>query len=157
MVSRLITPMVLVLLAACATLPATEAPRVTLSRIEPIEITLLEQRYRFTLRVQNPNPKPLTLSGLEFTLHLNQREFASGSGAADIVVPALDEALIQVDATTTLYRLFEQMQALRADPRATLSYRIEGRLFLSGRSRGLPFEHQGQIGPPPARAPTIEI
>ena len=62
------------LLAACAGLGAyRESPRASLVSIEPLDMTLLEQRYALQLRIINPNDADMPINGLSYTIEINQR------------------------------------------------------------------------------------
>jgi LEA14-like dessication related protein len=58
--------------------PGIEAPRVTVSDLELVHATLLAQRYRIVLTMQNPNTFDLPIEGLRYALVLNGKEFATG-------------------------------------------------------------------------------
>jgi LEA14-like dessication related protein len=144
------------LLGACTLLPTgLEPPRVSLVNIEPREMTLFEQRYRVSIRIQNPNPDPLRLRGLSYELDLNGKEFASGVGRSDLEVPGFGNATIDTDLTSSVFALIEQVRMLQGGG-GTLSYSLEGTLHLAGGIGRLPFQRQGDIDfrPPPVLAPT---
>jgi LEA14-like dessication related protein len=137
--------LILPLLAACAALPPTEPPRVSLSGLEPLDMTLFEQRFRLFLRVQNPNSRALPVRGLSFTVFVNERELASGVASDIAAIPAFGEAVIPVDVTSTLLHLLDQLRGLETHPGQGLRYRLQGRLYLRGLPQGLAFDEAGRI------------
>ena len=79
---KIIVLLFIAMLSGCAALQSTiETPHVTLNNLQVIDMTLLEQRYAVTLRVQNPNPIPLPISGMNFQLDINDTELGPGSKA----------------------------------------------------------------------------
>ena len=89
------------LVAACAGLQDVQTPNVTLSNIEPAsDMTLFEQRYDVTLRIQNTNNVSLPLSGLSYAVTLNGQEFARGVSRDRVVIPALGEKLVHVTVSS---------------------------------------------------------
>jgi LEA14-like dessication related protein len=146
----------LLLLAACAALEPPQAPRVRLADVILLEGGLLEQRMLVALAIANPNNFDLPLEGLAFTLELNDRPLVEGLSNQAVVVPRLGEARLPVQATTSLLNLMRQILALGEDE--TLSYRLSGRVYVTGfTARGLPFEKTGQLelrpGPEKSLAP----
>ena len=139
-----------ILVGACALLPTgLEPPRVSLVNIEPQAMTLFEQRYRVSIRIQNPNPQPLRLRGLSYRLDLNGRELASGVGRSAAEIPGLGEAVVTTELLSSVFALVEQLRLLEASGGA-LRYSLEGTLHLAGGQR-LPFQRRGEIDfrPPP--------
>lgn len=138
------------LLAGCsAGLNNLQTPEVTLSNIAPAaEMTVFEQRYDVTLRVQNPNNVVLPLSGLSYAVTLNDQEFARGVSNEKIAVPALGESLVHVTVTSGPLDWIKQIGHLQANPEINPSYRVEGVLYLDDYSgRKLPFSKAGRFMP----------
>ncbi len=149
---RLIAILVLlVLVPGCAGLPPREAPpRVNLVNLRPLEMTLFEQRYGLTLRIQNPDRHPIHIQGLSFEVELNGRPFAHGVSDRQVEVPAFGEALLEVEVVSTLFSLVEQIRQLDERAGMPLSYRISGRINSSGSLVSIPFEQKGELGGPAA-------
>lgn len=150
-----IRPLILataLLVTGCAGLgPYAEPPRVTLNAIQPLDMTLFEQRYRLRLRIQNPNETDLNVSGMSYTVYLNEREFAQGVNGGDFTVPGYGERLVEVEVTSTLFDILEQLRRERPLPRDRVTWRITGKLSLAGRPGRLPFEYSGQLDLAPAQ------
>jgi len=135
------------MLAACSALPTgLEAPKVSVADIRLAGGGLLEQRFRLTLRVHNPNDRDLPLDGLSFVLELNDMEFAQGASSRPVTLQRLGDTLVEVDGVTNLVAVLEQLQQLKsnADGREAVSYRIRGKLT-SGMMGYIPFDRHGEI------------
>jgi LEA14-like dessication related protein len=134
-------------LAACTGLPlGLEAPKVSVADIRLVGGSLLEQRFRLTLRVHNPNDRDLPLDGLSFVLELNDMEFAQGASNRPVLLQRLGDTLVEVDGVSNLQTVLQQLQQLRPAPdgREAVAYRIRGRL-VSGPTGSIPFDRRGEI------------
>jgi len=150
--SSLLTAVVVcVLVSACASLGGyREKPRVSLVSIQPLDMTLLEQRYQLVLRILNPNDVDLPLSGLSYGVEINGREFAYGVSRQAVTIPALGEAVVEVEVISSLLDMLRQLQALDDGAAHRLDYRISGRLSLANRRGKLPFDYSGSLDWQPA-------
>lgn len=144
---RLVACAALVLgLASCAALtPGLEAPRVSLAGLEIEELELFEQRYRLRLRMQNPNDAEMPIAGMDFRLHLNDVEFASGLSDQRITLPAYGEQVIDMRVTSDVTSVIGQWQKFERGELRTFSYRLSGHVRLLHRALKYPFEHRGEI------------
>ena len=138
--------LVAVLIASCAALTQQPAPpRVSVASLQFISMDVFEQRYRVGLRLQNPNDFALPLSGLEFTLSLNDSDFATGVSPEAVTLPRLGEATMSVDVTSNLLKLLEQAQAMNRAGADALRYRIHGSVAVSDLAIRLPFDTAGEV------------
>ena len=136
----------LVGVTGCATLGRHPTPiRVTLSNIQIEEVTLFEQLYTVTLRVQNRTQFPLGLRGGSFDLVINDREFGAGVSDAQVDIPAFGDAQMQLRLVSTLFGMVGFIQGLKEGSGAPLSYEISGRLKIEGSFGGLSFREQGEF------------
>jgi LEA14-like dessication related protein len=143
--NALLPSMLCALLAACAsTRSLEESPRVSIVALRPISIGLLEQRYTVQLRVQNPNRVDLAIQGLDYTIEVNERSFASGVNASDVLIPAFGEELVEVIVSSNLTSLMRQIQLL-AERKEPLRYRITGRIAIAGIPGTVPYSHDGEL------------
>lgn len=139
--------------AGCVSLQL-QPPHVTVSDIDLVDATLLEQRFALTLRVQNPNDADISISGLDFDVQINGRHFARGVSDRAVTLPRFGEAVLEVDAVSDLASVLRQLMELGKDGRPGLEYRVSGRL--ATRSLGsVPFESRGELTLPdlPRRSP----
>ena len=113
--------------SGCSTLmAAVEPPQLSLSKVQMLSSTLLEQRYRLTLRVNNPNAVTLPISGMSYAVKFAGVDFASGVTPNAFRIPARGEHLVDIDVSTNLLRSAQQlMTILRNDP-DSLDYELTG-------------------------------
>ncbi len=112
--------------------------------LEPQSSTLLEQRLRVDLRVQNPNDLELAVDGVRIALDVNGKRFARGVSDESFAVPRLGEATFSLMTTTSVFDVVRQVMAVSKSQ--SLDYEMSGRLFLaSGLRRSVSFERTGQL------------
>jgi LEA14-like dessication related protein len=138
--------MVAACLAGCAALaPKLEAPDLSIVNVELMDSTLLEQRMRVRMRVQNPNDRSLPVRGLSYTLEVDGQELAQGVSDNSFNVPAFGETefdmTLRTNMALTLLRVLGKGGSTNTD---AIGYLIRGRVSLSeGFVRSIPFEHRG--------------
>jgi len=134
-----------VFLASCTTMTELtdqpESPEVLLVNITPLDTTMFEQRLQVDLRVRNPNDYDLEVTGLDFTLHLNEQRLARGLSNNASTIPRLGDAVITVETTTSTFDILRQFLALRE--RQEVDYQVDGVLYTQGAR--LPFENKGVL------------
>ena len=144
------------LLVACAGMePQRDPVRVTVSGIQVLESTLLEQLYLVTLRIQNHEPQAITINGGSFDLEINGRDFGSGVTDQTVTVPGYADAKVAVRMVSTVFGVVRLIQGMRERTDQTLEWEISGRLSLEGALTGMSFSEAGEIslpdrGPEPA-------
>lgn len=145
---KIIALFLVAMLNGCAVLQsAIEVPQVTLNNLQLLDMTLLEQRYAVTLRVQNPNPVPLPLTGMNFQLAINDTELGRGVTHEAVTVPAYGETLVKITLVSNLMRVYEQIRGLEGGTARNLRYRLSGGISLSSRMGKLPFDYRGEFNP----------
>ena len=133
-------------LGGCATLPAgTEPPYLSITSIEPVEITPLEQKYRLKLRVQNPNDHDLDISGMSYILEINGQPFLKGVSDDAVTVPRYGESVIELGGVSTLFGFVQQIRTLQQRQGQDIEYKLSGKLSLSGGLGRLPFSYEGSL------------
>ena len=146
LLKSLFTVMAALLVAGCASMmKQAERPEVSLTNITLIESTLLEQRYRVQVRVQNPNNFDLPIDGLQMRLELNNQPFVTAVSAAPVNVPRFGTALVEIEAVSTLAGLLQQLKGVTATKAEVVSYKLSGKAHLSGSAMALPFSQEGDI------------
>ncbi len=121
-----------------------ETPRISVVNLHLVEATVFEQNYRIQLRIQNPNTFEIPVKGLQYTIELNDQHFASGVSNHSAAIPALDSAVIEVEAISTLLSFFRQFNNLQQGKLETISYRLNGKIHLTD----LPsqsFDYRGEM------------
>jgi LEA14-like dessication related protein len=144
-----------VLFSGCAGLGTyREPPRVSLISIQPKEVGVLEQRYALQLRILNPNDTALPVAGMQYSLQINDHEFAYGVSRQPVSIPAYGEALLDVDVVSNLLSVLRQLQEASAGKQESLKYRLSGSLSLENRLGKLPFDYHGELDYQPAGSTT---
>lgn len=134
------------LISGCATTgELANPPRVSLASLRLAEVGLVEQRYAARLRVQNPNDTRLHVRGMEYTIYVNGQKFADGVSGRNFSVPEYSEKIIEVNLTSTVLRVFEQLRNLGEGESKIFRYRISGSLSLAGPLARIPFSHEDAI------------
>jgi LEA14-like dessication related protein len=131
-------------LAACTPSQFSVSPDVTLVDMQPLDMSLFEQRMAVTLRIRNPNNAALPVDGMRFSLEVNGMPFATGLSNRAVTVPRLAEATIEAEASVATTNLIRQVVDAPGNDR--LSYRVAGTLFLAGNVLGsVPFDQHGEF------------
>lgn len=132
-------------LSGCALLvPKLQTPRLSVVNIELRQASLLQQRLRVRVRVENPNDRSLPIQGLSYTLYISGQAFASGASEASFVVPALGTAEFDMDVTANAAGAL--FTILAKPPGQSIDYQMKGRVELSrGWLRSIPFEQNGSF------------
>lgn len=129
-VSNPIVLLLFLIVAGCASGPEADfvSPQVRLVNLEELDSRGIQKRFRVTLRVQNRNTFPLSISGYIVNLNLNGRNVADGVNNGAMVLPGLSEEIVVVDTTTDLFEVMQTV--LDFAGRNSLSFGINGRLFV---------------------------
>ncbi|GMQ95600.1 MAG: LEA type 2 family protein [Gammaproteobacteria bacterium] len=134
------------LLTGCAIMGGlSEPPRVSLASIAPVDLQLFEQRFRVTLRVQNPNSKDITIRGLDYEIVVNDKLFAQGVSGKPFTIPANGESAVEVEVVSTLQRVMEQLQELGNRGKPSIDYAISGRVSIDGIPVPVPFDYRDTL------------
>ncbi len=134
----------LLFLTGCAGLTLDRPLQIQLVDVLPLDMTILEQRMRVSIRIRNPNNQPVTISGLRFSLALNKNSLLEAVSNKTVKVPRLGEAVTTVSASTTTFALIRQ--ALEIDPEKPIDYRLDGTAFIADAfGSRIPFHTEGRI------------
>lgn len=141
---------IMLLLAGCAGLSGgpIAPPNVSLVDLRVIDAGLFEQRYGLKLRLQNPNPVPMPVSGMAYKVSLNDVDFGSGVSRQATTVPAYGDEVVEVEVVSNLFTLLKRVQDLQAGRGQGLRIAIAGGVNLANRAGELPFRLQGELGRP---------
>jgi LEA14-like dessication related protein len=147
-------------LGACAALKP-KPPEVSLSSVRFVEMGLAEQRFVLVLRVQNPNGRDFTVTGLAYEAEVGGKPFAKGVSNQRTVLAAYGETLLEVPATARLAHLFKGLlgglDALLGGKEGAgeLDYRVHGTVEVEGLG-SLPFDRKGKVRiGPEKKAPAL--
>ncbi len=146
---KLISLFFAVIIGGCAAMPSSlEAPHVSLTDLRPLDASLFEQRFALKIRVQNPNPVALPVTGMSFRLDINDVELGRGVSDRMVTVPAYGEAVLELNLVSNFVRIINQIRALESGKGQNLRYRLAGGISVADRLGKLPFDYRGEIGPP---------
>lgn len=142
-----------IMLALCAALCAcgslgrvVDPPRVTLTNVALVQANLLEQRYRLTLRVQNPNSMAIPIRGLDYAVKLSGIDFASGTTPNGFTLAALGEDTVDIDVSTNLLDSARQIYTLLRQKPDNLDYQLSGKIVVDMPFiKSIPFSRTGQV------------
>lgn len=144
---KLVTLWLAVMLTGCAAWQTPlETLHVTLVDLRMLDMTLFEQRYGLKIRLQNPNPVELPITGMNFRLDVNDSELGRGVSDQPVTVPAYGEAVVEINLTSNLVRIFDQIRGLESGKGQNLRYRLAGGISVANRMGKLPFDYQGEFG-----------
>jgi LEA14-like dessication related protein len=118
---------VALLLSACAVFHF-QAPDITPTAVELIDVALDRQRFKVSLHVYNPNERALPIKSAHCTLEIEGVEVGSGETSAPFNVPAHGEADFDMIVTTNFAKSVPDL-LLRVARRGQLpdvSYRVSG-------------------------------
>ncbi|MEY6433960.1 LEA type 2 family protein [Thioalkalicoccus limnaeus] len=139
--------MAAVLVAGCASLRSDyEPPAVMLDSFRLLPSEGLAPRFALGLRVVNPNPAPLPLTGLSYDVALAGQRLITGVARDLKTVPAFGESTVELQAGVDLISgvlLFQQI--LATSPSDEIDYRLRARLSTGGLTRLLTLEESGTL------------
>lgn len=119
-------------LAGCA---ATESmihsPDVDLTHVRVAELGFSNQSFELGFDVYNPNPFPLPVRGIRYTVHLNDHRFAGGETNGALTVPAAGDGSFVIEVDLDLLRSGADVSSiLRSGMRENVDYELFGALEL---------------------------
>jgi LEA14-like dessication related protein len=116
---------VALLLSACAVFHF-QAPDVTPTAVELMDVALDQQRFRVALHVQNPNDRALPIKWVHCSLQVEGVEVGQGETTEPFNVPARGETDVNMVVTTNFAKSVPDL-LLRIARRGQLpSYRLSG-------------------------------
>lgn len=135
----------LLMLGACVTPQSVQAPQIALENVRLLEARGLMQMVRVDLMVTNPNDFDIPLTGLDFSMTVNGKEFAQGLSNAAVTVPRRSRATVPVEVAISMLSVLRQIQAVQKS--GTLDYHLSGTAFLDHvLLPRLDFERAGSLG-----------
>ena len=146
----LLLAFVLLSLSACSSINTlrqiVDPPTVSLVDVRLVSAGLLEQRYRLSLRVQNPNSVAIPINGMNYSVGLGGSEFARGVTASSFVLPAKGEDLVEIDVSTNLLDSARHVYALLKSGEDNVDYNLSGNVQVDlPFVKSMPFSRSGQV------------
>ncbi len=137
--------LVFVLVACAAIAPKFEKPNLSVANIEMLNGNFLQQNFKVTFKIQNPNDRALPVNGLRAQLKVNGESIASGVSNHAFVVPALGES--EFDMTITANMALALLKfANKTDQKSAVDYDLVGNVSIDlPFLRDLPFTQHGSF------------
>jgi len=117
------------LLAACATAPKLEPPKVSITDLKVVSAEVWVQHLKVRLQLHNPNDRELPVKALEYTIEIAGQNVGNGSYAESFVVPAHGDAEFDTNVTTNLAGAV--LKLVTHVPRTLIAYRLAGKITLA--------------------------
>jgi len=133
------------LLAACATAPKLEPPKVSVVGLKVVSAEVWVQHLKVRLLLHNPNDRTLPVTALEYTIEIAGQNVASGSYAESFVVPAHGDAEFDTNVTANLASAV--LRLLTHVPSTLVPYRLAGKITLAEGLGRIPFEEHASFTP----------
>jgi LEA14-like dessication related protein len=112
-------------------------PDVQLIKVDVVKARLLEQQFRLRFRIDNPNGVSLPVRGLDYDVHLNGIQLATGYSNEWFTVPAHGHHTFEIPVRTNLWRHVRQIVKALEKPDVPIRYSLKGEVktgMLFGRS-----------------------
>ena len=140
-----VLPGVAVLLGACAVMHL-QAPDITPTAVELVDVALDQQRFKVTLHVQNPNDRALPIKSVKVALEIEGVEVGRGESTEPFNVPAHGETDFDMIVTTNAASSVPDLLVRVVRGGKLPSYRLSGTVnpdiaYLPP----IPFSKSGQI------------
>lgn len=124
-----------------------EPPVVSLRHVEPRDLDISGQTFVLRFDATNPNPFPLPVRSVVYTIRLDGERFAGGEATSAFSVPARSDAgfaiTVEVDLLRTAPRL---LYVLRDSVERDIPYELEGEFGIDlPYVRPVSFRHSGEI------------
>jgi LEA14-like dessication related protein len=113
------------LLGACAVMHL-QAPDITPTAVELVDVQLNQQRFKVALHVQNPNDRALPIKSVNCTLEIQDVEVGRAESSAPFSVPAHGESDFDMIVTTNLATSMPNLIMRVARGGELPSYRLSG-------------------------------
>lgn len=143
---RLLAPLAALLLGACATLsPDYEQPTVVLSSLRALPSEGMAPAFEIGLRIINPNPQPLELEGVVYTVSVQGHELVKGVGKGFPVIDGYSEGEVTLTASANLLAGIRFIGDMMQSGQEPLEYTFEAKLDLSGLYPSIRVREQGRL------------
>ncbi|MDX1481017.1 MAG: LEA type 2 family protein [Woeseiaceae bacterium] len=127
-----LTVAMLAVLGGCAGSESMiRSPDVDLTHVKVTELGFSNQSFELGFDVHNPNPFPLPVRGIRYTVHLNDHRFAGGESHGAVTVPASGDESFVIEVDLDLLRSGAELTSvLRSGFRDAVNYELYGKLDL---------------------------
>lgn len=118
-------------LSACASMPENlvKSPSVNLRDVQVVGLGFKSQTFLLSFDVANPNPFPLPIRNVGYSVKLDGQRFASGETSSDFKIPAHGNASFAISVNLNLLQTAPQLLSIVRDgARRDIGYELQGRL-----------------------------
>ena len=133
-------------ISACSILPSKPIkPEIELVSVRPLNVSLTEQKLRFTLNVNNPNNFELPVESINFIARFNGTNIANGKSNQAVSIPANSDGKLTLDVTAGVDRLVSTLSTLLEGQKLNLDYELTGSVRIENWSTPIPFDVVGAM------------
>lgn len=125
-------------------------PTIELIDVRPLNVSLTEQKLRFTLKVTNPNSFELPVESIDFIARFNGSDIANGKSKQAVSIPANSDGKLTLDVTAGLDRLVSTLKTLLEGQTLNLDYELAGTVRIENWSTPIPFDVVGAMNESPS-------
>jgi LEA14-like dessication related protein len=143
----IVVPVLCALLAACNVLaPKFEKPDLSVVGIQMVNGNLLQQNFRVTLKIHNPNAREIPVIGVHAELRASGEELASGESNRAFVVPAFGDSEFDMTISANLAMGLLKLADKLDKHLDSIDYDLTGVASIDlPLLRSLPFHHTGTL------------
>lgn len=121
------------------------APSVAVSNFSVNRVTFAQQAFTVALKVSNPNPFALPITGIDYVVHVNGQEVADGATRKSFTLPANGTRIVRLSVVGDFLDALRMFQRWRKSGDNKLSYRVSGTVQLAGVPIRLPFTYADAV------------
>lgn len=124
--------LIMLLLTSCASMtPDYEELDLELTNLKLLPIQGLEQRFRLSFRLTNPNNIEFPVEGISFKLNLRGIKVATGVSDETFVLQPLSESTFDVDVSASLFGSGRLLLDIVQSKTQEINYDINAKIFTS--------------------------
>lgn len=134
------------MLQSCASLsPDYEEPTVMMTSFRPVSSEGMVPSFEIGLRIINPNPEPLKLEGVVYSISLQGHELIKGVGNGYPVIEGYSEGDIMLNASANLIRGIRFFTDIAKNQGEPMEYTFKAKLDLAGLYPSLNISETGTL------------
>jgi LEA14-like dessication related protein len=137
----------LLMMTGCSVLaPKFTKPELSVASVELVGGNLMQQNFRVTLNIHNPNDRTLPVTRLHIELHIAGEEVATGVNTRAFVVPAHGDTQFDMSITANLALVLLKLAGRKDAHADTIDYQMTGGASIDlPFLRELPFHQDGSL------------
>ena len=118
-------------LAGCSSLPRQLAPpQVELAELRLLQASFDGQRFAIRLVLNNPNPVPIPIRGVDFDVRLAGEGLLEGRSLSPFTMPARGSSSVDIEVFSNLVSSVSRLLTYVQGPANGLEYEVQGELSL---------------------------